>query len=56
MATRTKKHRIFEGEQDLLDFARSYLSEAFPNPERKGALQMTRSGFWHPTNTERQIG
>src|SRR5437667_5990821 len=36
MATGTKTRRVFETEQDLLDFARSYLSEAFPNPERKG--------------------
>ena len=36
MATGTKKRRVFEGEQDLLDFTRSYLSEDFPNPERKG--------------------
>ena len=36
MATGTKTRRVFEREQDLLDFARSYLSEAFPNPERKG--------------------
>jgi hypothetical protein len=36
MATGTKKRRVFEREQDLLDFTRSYLSEAFPNPEREG--------------------
>jgi len=36
MATGTKKRRVFEREQDLLDFTRSYLSEDFPNPERKG--------------------
>jgi hypothetical protein len=36
MATGTKTRRVFEREQDLVDFARSYLSEAFPNPERKG--------------------
>jgi hypothetical protein len=36
MATGTKKRQVFEGEQDLLDFTRSYLSEDFPNPERKG--------------------
>jgi hypothetical protein len=36
MATGTKKRRVFEAEQDLLDFTRSYLSEDFPNPERKG--------------------
>ena len=36
MATDTKKRRLFEREQDLLEFARFYLSDAFPNPERKG--------------------
>src|ERR1700687_5502725 len=36
MGTGTKKRRVFEREQDLLDFTRSYLSEDFPNPERKG--------------------
>jgi hypothetical protein len=36
MATGTKTRRVFEGEQDLLDFTRSYLSEDFPNPGRKG--------------------
>jgi hypothetical protein len=36
MATETKKRRVSEREQDLLEFARSYLSEAFPNPGRKG--------------------
>ncbi len=36
MATGTKKRRVFEDEQYLLDFTRSYLSEDFPNPERKG--------------------
>jgi len=36
MATGIKKRRIFEREQDFLDFGRAYLSEGFPNPERKG--------------------
>lgn len=36
MATGTKTRRVFDREQDLLGFTRSYLSEAFPNPERKG--------------------
>jgi hypothetical protein len=36
MATDTKKRRVFEREQGLLEFTRSYLSEDFPNPERKG--------------------
>lgn len=49
MATGIKKRRVFEREQDLLDFTRSYLSEAFPNPERKGcppddALRVLASG------------
>src|SRR5438067_11076755 len=49
MATGTKKRRVFEGEQDLLDFTYSYLSEDFPNPERKGcppddALRVLASG------------
>jgi len=35
MATGIKK-RIFERDQDLFDFGRAYLSEAFPNPERQG--------------------
>lgn len=49
MATGTKKRQVFEREQDLLDFTRSYLSEAFPNPDRKGcppddALRKLASG------------
>jgi hypothetical protein len=49
MTTGTKKRLVFEREQDLLDFTRSYLSEAFPNPERKGcppdgALRTLASG------------
>jgi hypothetical protein len=36
MATDIKKRRLFKRDQDLFDFARAYLSEAFPNPERKG--------------------
>ncbi len=36
MAIGTKKRRVFETERDLLHFARSYLSEGFPNPERNG--------------------
>jgi hypothetical protein len=35
MATGTKK-RTVERDQDLFEFGRAYLSEAFPNPERKG--------------------
>jgi hypothetical protein len=36
MAIGIAKRRVLERERDLLDFARSYLSEAFPNPEHKG--------------------
>lgn len=36
MTSGNKKRQVFERERDLLDFTRSYLSEAFPNPERKG--------------------
>jgi hypothetical protein len=36
MVTDTKNRQVLEREQYLLKFARSYLSEAFPNSERKG--------------------
>jgi len=36
MASNIKKQRLFKRDQDLFDFARAYLSEAFPNPERNG--------------------
>jgi len=36
MAIATKKREAFERHQELFDFARAYLSEAFPNPERAG--------------------
>ena len=57
MATRTEKRRLFESERALLDFARSYLSEAFPNPERKGcppddALRVLAS---RPTQSDESI-
>src|SRR5258708_4569543 len=39
MATDTKNRQVFKREQDLLDFARSYLSEAFPNTHRQGCPQ-----------------
>ena len=57
MVTDTKKRRVFEREQDLLEFARSYLSEAFPNPERKGcppdnALRILAS---RPTDSDESI-
>ena len=34
-----KKRELFREPQDLFDFARSYLSEDFPNPERAGCPQ-----------------
>jgi hypothetical protein len=36
MAANTKKRPPFEREEDMLDFARSYLSSGFPNDERAG--------------------
>lgn len=36
MVIDTKNPELFERHQDLFDFARAYLSEAFPNPERAG--------------------
>jgi hypothetical protein len=36
MAANTKKRPAFEREEDMLDFARSYLSSRFPNDERAG--------------------
>ena len=36
MVTDTKTRQVVGREQDLLEFARSYISEAFPNPERVG--------------------
>src|SRR5258708_1455609 len=57
MATGTKTRRVFDREQDLLDFTRSYLSEDFPNPERKGcppddALRVLAS---RPTQSDESI-
>ena len=57
MVTDTKKRRVSGREQDLLEFARSYLSETFPNPERKGcppnnALRVLAS---RPTDTDESI-
>jgi hypothetical protein len=34
-----KKRELFKSQQDLFDFARAYLSEAFPNPQRTGCPQ-----------------
>src|SRR6266513_1354272 len=37
MKTRVKNQSAFEEKsKDLLDFARNYLSNAFPNPDRQG--------------------
>jgi hypothetical protein len=36
MVTDTKNRQLLERELDLLESARSYLAEAFPNPERNG--------------------
>src|SRR6266513_5118007 len=37
MKTRVKNQSAFEKKsKDLLDFARNYLSNAFPNPDREG--------------------
>jgi len=57
MATGTKTRRVFEREEDLLDFARSYLSEAFPNPERKGCPpdEMLRFLAIRPTQADISI-
>jgi hypothetical protein len=57
MTTQIKKRQIFEREQDLLDFGRVYLSEAFPNPERKGCPpeEMLRLLARRPTQSEPSI-
>ena len=57
MATGAQKRRVFEREQDLLEFARLYLADAFPNPERKGcppddALRVLAS---RPTKSDESI-
>lgn len=52
---RTKDHAAFEKKsQDLLDFARSYLSRAFPNPDRQGCPpdRALRSLAFNPTEGE----
>ena len=58
MKTRTKNHKAFRSEQALLDFARSYLSEGFPNPERLGCPPdaALRSFAIHPRNYDKFIG
>src|ERR1700745_3107820 len=55
MRLRFKDGRAFErGGKDLLDFARSYLSEAFPNPERRGCPPdaALRSLAFNPTESQ----
>lgn len=39
MAIAIKKRHLLPRQQDLFDFARAYLSEDFPNPERAGCPQ-----------------
>ena len=43
--------------RELLDFARSYLSEAFPNPDRQGCPPDTslRSLAFNPTQSEHTV-
>jgi hypothetical protein len=57
MVTDTKKRRVSEREQDLLEFAYSYLSDAFPNPERKGCPpdDTLRLLATRPTESEESI-
>jgi hypothetical protein len=55
MRLRTKdRTAIDEKAKDLLDFARSYLSEAFPNPDREGCPRdaVLRSLAFNPTEGE----
>ncbi len=52
MRVKFKDSRAFErGGKDLLDFARAYLSEAFPNPDRQGCPldAALRSFAFNPT-------
>ncbi len=52
---RMKDRRAFEKkDKDLLDFARAYLSEAFPNPDREGCPSETalRSLAFNPRESE----
>src|SRR5260370_7212806 len=52
---RMKDRRAFEKkDKDLLDFAHSYLSEAFPNPDRQGCPPdpALRSLALSPTESE----
>lgn len=57
METRTQKRPVFRDERDLFNFTRSYLSEAFPNPERKGcpADHVLRDLARRPSSTDDSI-
>jgi hypothetical protein len=58
MRIRIKERRVFEEkEKELLDFARSYLSEAFPNPDRQGCAPdaALRSLAFNPKESEPTI-
>jgi hypothetical protein len=57
MAAGPKKRRVIENEQELLDFARSYLSEGFPNADRKGcpADEALRNFANQPTRSDQSI-
>jgi hypothetical protein len=57
MATDTKKRRLFKRDQDLFDFGRAYLSEAFPNPDRQGCPtdEMLRRLAMRPTQSDASI-
>jgi hypothetical protein len=57
MATGTRKSQIFENEREFLNFSRAYLSQAFPNPDRKGcpADEMLRLLANRPTKSDISI-
>lgn len=57
MGTGTKTRRVIDLEQDLLGFTRSYLSEAFPNPERQGCPpdNTLRALALEPTQSDESI-
>ena len=57
MVAGPKKRRVIEKEQELLDFARSYLSEGFPNPDRKGCPpdEALRNFAKQPTQSDQSI-
>jgi hypothetical protein len=57
MVIDTKKPEACEAHQELFDFARAYLSEAFPNPERAGCPldHVLRSFARNPRQAARSI-